>query len=233
MLKENCSQKYKENDKSHLMLDDFQTFYNESQNDSSSNPLILDNYDDEKTIVYSPVEKENFIKTENIYQNKKNIIINETSKSIINESLSFRFINSNNIYANPQDSISSNKNDFNQYRKEEENCNNKESNIKNYGNKEIFRKDKSKKETHNNNEKINVLFDFPFKFITKKYFVGPDGKKKRVKVKKKRKFKPDDIRKRIKSKFHKTLKDIINENLQKAGSKQLFDFLPQCFTSNI
>lgn len=50
---------------------------------------------------------------------------------------------------------------------------------------------------------------------------------------KKRKFKPDDIRKKIKSRFHKTLKKIVNENLRKAGSKYEFDFLPQYFISSI
>ena len=61
--------------------------------------------------------------------------------------------------------------------------------------------------------------------------MAPNGKKKRVK--KKRKFKPDDIRKKIKARFHKTIKNIINENLKKAGSKELFDFLPQCFIGNV
>lgn len=73
--------------------------------------------------------------------------------------------------------------------------------------------------------------NYLFKFTTKKYFVLPNGKKRRIK--KKRKFKSDDIRKKIKSRFHKTLKNIINENLKKAGSKKFFDFLPQCFIGNI
>ena len=53
------------------------------------------------------------------------------------------------------------------------------------------------------------------------------------KRKKKRKFKPDDVRKKIKSKFHKSIKNIININLKQAGSKKLFDFFPQYFLSNI
>ena len=53
------------------------------------------------------------------------------------------------------------------------------------------------------------------------------------KSKKQRKFKSDDIRKKIKVKFHKALKDIINENLKKAGSDELFSFLPQSFIGNI
>ena len=68
------------------------------------------------------------------------------------------------------------------------------------------------------------------KFFTKKYYISESGRKKRIK--KKRKYKSDIIRKKIKSRFHKTLKYIINENLKKAGSKFLFDCLPQCFIGN-
>ena len=56
------------------------------------------------------------------------------------------------------------------------------------------------------------------------------GKKRQRKI---RKYKPDDIRKKIKARFHKTLKNIINYKLKKAGSTLFFDFLPQSFISNI
>ena len=49
----------------------------------------------------------------------------------------------------------------------------------------------------------------------------------------KRKYKPDDIRKKIKARFHKSIKNIINENLRKAGSRKVFTFLPQTFVSSI
>ena len=52
-------------------------------------------------------------------------------------------------------------------------------------------------------------------------------------LKHKRKYKPDDIRKKIKARFHKAIKNIINENLRKAGSKHVFSFLPQIFISSI
>ena len=52
-------------------------------------------------------------------------------------------------------------------------------------------------------------------------------------LKHKRKYKPDDIRKKIKARFHKSIKNIINENLRRAGSKYLFSFLPQIFISSI
>lgn len=67
--------------------------------------------------------------------------------------------------------------------------------------------------------------------MTKKYFISSNGKKRRVKNK--RNYKPDDIRKKImeiNARFHKTIKNIINENLiKKVGSKELFDFIPQSF----
>ena len=68
-------------------------------------------------------------------------------------------------------------------------------------------------------------------FITNKYITSSDGTQKREK--KARKYKPDDIRKKIKVRFHKKIKNIINENLKKAGSNKLFSFLPQLFLGNI
>ncbi len=100
--------------------------------------------------------------------------------------------------------------------------------------KSIFDEDRKEEENFRLNAAamINTSNDINWwKFTTKKYFIGSDGKKKRVK--KKRKFKPDDIRKKIKARFHKTIKNIINENLKKAGSKELFDFLPQSFIGNV
>ena len=68
-------------------------------------------------------------------------------------------------------------------------------------------------------------------FITNKHTTSSDGTQKREK--KARKYKPDDIRKKIKVRFHKKIKNIINENLKKAGSNKLFSFLPQLFLGNI
>ncbi len=68
-------------------------------------------------------------------------------------------------------------------------------------------------------------------FITNKYITSSDGTQKREK--KARKYKPDDIRKKIKVRFHKKIKNIINESLKKAGSNKLFFFLPQFFLGNI
>ena len=84
-----------------------------------------------------------------------------------------------------------------------------------------------------NSEQINNngTSCYEFKFKTKKYCIMPNGKKRRQK--KKRKYKSDDIRKKIKSRFHKTLKNIVNSMLKKGGSKKFFDFLPQNFTGNV
>ena len=57
--------------------------------------------------------------------------------------------------------------------------------------------------------------------------------KNNYKLNHKRKYKPDDIRKKIKARFHKSIKNIINENLKNAGSKYFFSFLPQIFISSI
>ena len=71
----------------------------------------------------------------------------------------------------------------------------------------------------------DCIFSIKEKHNNKKFLIK--GKNKQ------RKYKPDDIRKKIKTRFHKAIKNIINENLRKAGSNQFFDFLPQTFISNI
>ena len=73
------------------------------------------------------------------------------------------------------------------------------------------------------------IFNYTFKI--NRYFKDSKGKIK--KLKKRRKYKPDNIRKKIKLNFHKILKNIINENLKKVGSEGLFSFLPQTFLANI
>ena len=99
--------------------------------------------------------------------------------------------------------------------------------------------DKSKEEGENSNLNLNlneknlencVNDIYLMKFVTKKFFISESGRKKTIKNK--RKYKGDIIRKKIKSRFHKSIKNIINENLKKAGSEYFFDFLPQCFIGN-
>ena len=62
------------------------------------------------------------------------------------------------------------------------------------------------------------------------------GKKNRRKKKKnifRRKQNSDNIRKKIKAKFLKALKDVINKNLKSAGSKFFFTFFPQSLVCKI
>ena len=96
---------------------------------------------------------------------------------------------------------------------------------------ENFKEDISIEEISNIEPFCNLNDIFHFKFTTKKYFTNENGKKKRIK--KKRKFKSDDIRKKIKCRFHKEIKNLINKNLKNAGSKELFDFFPQIFIGNV
>ena len=69
------------------------------------------------------------------------------------------------------------------------------------------------------------------KFETKLMMKDKSGKMK--KLKKRRKYKPDNIRKKIKARFHKDLREIINYKLKKSHSKLLFALLPQSFITNI
>ena len=68
-------------------------------------------------------------------------------------------------------------------------------------------------------------------FKTKQFVIDSNGKI--TKLKKTRKFKSDDIRKKIKAKFHKALKDIINHNLKKAGSKESLSYISNYFMGNV
>ena len=79
--------------------------------------------------------------------------------------------------------------------------------------------------------KVGVSLYKDKKFETKIMMKDKSGKLK--KIKKRRKFKPDNIRKKIKARFHKDLRRIINYKLKKSGSSQLFDLLPQSFITNI
>ena len=58
-------------------------------------------------------------------------------------------------------------------------------------------------------------------------------KRKRKRELARRKCKPDNIRKKIKSRFFKAVKNRINQILKNSKSKYFFDLLPQCFIINI
>ena len=85
----------------------------------------------------------------------------------------------------------------------------------------------------NKNQKSNSKLKKKRKFNKFKVSYIEPKSKNNYKLNHKRKYKPDDIRKKIKARFHKSIKNIINENLRKAGSKYLFSFLPQIFISSI
>ena len=80
---------------------------------------------------------------------------------------------------------------------------------------------KEEESKENGAYKLNELSKIKFK--TKKYYLNEKGKKRIQR--KGRKYKPDDIRKKIKVKIHKTLKTIMNNNLKKAGSLRFFKYL--------
>ena len=100
----------------------------------------------------------------------------------------------------------------------------------------IEKLNKEKKDDEDDDEKEHEIKEqlkkfTLMKFKIKKYYLDHNGKRKRTK--KGRKYKSDDIRKKIKVKFHKALKNTINEKLKKAGSKKFFTYLPQIFIGNI
>ena len=71
------------------------------------------------------------------------------------------------------------------------------------------------------------------KKIKKLFIQSPKKIRKKKKNIEHRKGNADNIRKKIKVKFHKILKNTINEKLKKAGSKYIFKALPQSFITNI
>ena len=98
-------------------------------------------------------------------------------------------------------------------------------NIFNYGEYDDYSKRMINEALNENNKQRNNLFDkIKFKY---------SKKTKKIVTKKHRiKFYTYDIRKKIKSRFHKYLKNIINEKLKLAGSIYFFEYLPQSFITN-
>jgi len=89
-----------------------------------------------------------------------------------------------------------------------------------------------------NNEKSSINYIMRKRKTCNKfqvYQIKPKKRKEKLSIehRHKRKYKPDDIRKKIKSRFHKSIKNINNENLRRAGSKLFFSFLPQIFICSI
>lgn len=94
-----------------------------------------------------------------------------------------------------------------------------------------YNSNEQKISTNSNSATISKNDLYMMKFYTKKYYYSETGRRRKIQTK--RKYKSDIIRKKIKSRFHRTLKITINQKLKIAGSKMLFDCLAQCFVGNI
>ena len=201
-----------ENDISNINIYEKPFFY---ENLNLNNDKIFSTFENEKFFIVKNTKKEiKKDKNEIAYEKPKNINVKNKKNKNLDENYFFPFTPGKGLL-----------NYFNM-KKSEESFLNSESNRSN-NEKLIIDENTLNSEQINNN--TNTCYEFKFK--TKKYCIMPNGKKRRQK--KKRKYKSDDIRKKIKSRFHKTLKNIVNNMLKKGGSKKFFDFLPQNFTGNV
>ena len=201
-----------ENDISNINIYEKPFFY---PNLNLNNDKIFSTFENEKFFIVKNNKKENKKDEKKIsYEKPKNINVKNKKNKNLDENYFFPFTPGKGLL-----------NYFNM-KKSEESFLNSDSNPSN--NEKIIIDENSL-----NSEQININANtcYEFKFKTKKYCIMPNGKKRRQK--KKRKYKSDDIRKKIKSRFHKTLKNIVNDMLKKGGSKKFFDFLPQNFTGNV
>ena len=199
-----------ENDISNINIYEKPFFY---PNLNLNNDKIFSSFENEKFFIVKNNKKENKKdKNEIAYEKPKNINVKNKKNKNLDENYFFPFTPGKGLL-----------NYFNM-KKSEESFLNSESN-----NEKLIIDENTLNSEQINNNANNTYYEFKFK--TKKYCIMPNGKKRRQK--KKRKYKSDDIRKKIKSRFHKTLKNIVNNMLKKGGSKKFFDFLPQNFTGNV
>ena len=199
-----------ENDISNINIYEKPFFY---PNLNLNNDKIFSTFENEKFFIVKNNKKENKKdKNEIAYEKPKNINVKNKKNKNLDENYFFPFTPGKGLL-----------NYFNM-KKSEESFLNSESN-----NEKLIIDENTLNSEQINNNANNTYYEFKFK--TKKYCIMPNGKKRRQK--KKRKYKSDDIRKKIKSRFHKTLKNIVNNMLKKGGSKKFFDFLPQNFTGNV
>ena len=199
-----------ENDISNINIYEKPFFY---PNLNLNNDKIFSTFENEKFFIVKNNKKENKKdKNEIAYEKPKNINVKNKKNKNLDENYFFPFTPGKGLL-----------NYFNM-KKSEESFLNSESN-----NEKLIIDENTLNSEQINNNANNTCYEFKFK--TKKYCIMPNGKKRRQK--KKRKYKSDDIRKKIKSRFHKTLKNIVNNMLKKGGSKKFFDFLPQNFTGNV
>ena len=189
-------------------------------------PIIVEDYNTPNNLL---IDKK--IENDKIDNKDKNIVFNPfnpfifNKNSIINsgEDISYKmtFDTLSNINANYQNTINIPNINYKNPLLFDQN----ENNINLNQNKIII--------NENEKQKMNLKLKKKRKFNKFKVSYMEPKTKNNYKLNHKRKYKPDDIRKKIKARFHKSIKNIINENLRKAGSKKLFTFLPQAFISSI
>ena len=182
------------------------------------------------------IQKKTLFHTESFQSSFESNIIQKTNTITFNKINKIEFPNINQIEFKPKFSIiDNNKNLINPIQnipsfnfsinKESDNQNNLENNLTEEKNDEIIKKIKEAKLNKKKLKKFKI-YHIEFKKLS-------DKDKSLHRQLHKRKYKPDDIRKKIKARFHKSIKNIINDNLRKAGSKMLFTYLPQVFISSI
>ena len=95
----------------------------------------------------------------------------------------------------------------------------------------ILSSDLSLEEDDESSKDLNSLLNQkrPRKKRKGKFFIDPKGKRTAIR----RRRKEDNIRKKIKSSFHKYMRLYINNALKEAGSKYIFETLPQHFIAEI
>ena len=95
----------------------------------------------------------------------------------------------------------------------------------------IISSDLSLEENDESSKDLKSLLNIkrPRKKHKGKFFIESKGK--RIAIRRRRK--EDNIRKKIKSAFHKYMRLYINNALKKAGSKYIFETLPQHFIADI
>jgi len=206
------------------------SFSSKEKSDSNTNILNLNEENSEKTIDKS---KETSQKNEN--SNEKNDVSNLSSISHIDEE-------KNNCSSNKL-IISISDEDLKEFQNED-----KGSDTMSFlGKKRVLFEEYSPKDysIFNNggynesskqiiNEVLNEILELDNKKMRE--MMNGEHQKKVYKKRKnflKRKDNSDNIRKKVKSRFLKVLKNAVNEKLKLAGSKKFFNFLPQTFVSNV
>ena len=214
--------------KENLCFDFGNEFENYIQQDTSI-PIKPKNYIfqqnlNEETVVYTIVKEE---------INNKKIEKNLEKKNEIEKDLYEKPMVIDDEIENEKETTEENTEEKNSKKKKKKHKKKKNYTIFKEGSNELFKMLNEAKQKKKKNQFFIV--DHKIEGIKESYQKRRKRRinKKKEKLKKKRKFKPDDIRKKIKARFHKAFKNVINEKLKISGSKEFFDFLPQSFVSNI